>query len=181
MEDNLRTLQKFAWPATVATATIIGSLAAACMMPFVALAVVVALSLPLRRAVITVTAIVAANQAIGFAYLGYPAESSTIAWGAALWGATLASLVVARTLVNQSSDISVARVVVAGLVAFGVFEALLFAFATQVGGLETFTPAIVMQLARNEAFWLLGLVTLRLFATGAAPAIFGAQPRLRFA
>ena len=56
----MRKLEILAWPAILAASTVIGSLAIACMMPFVALAVVVAASLPPRRALTTVTAIVAA-------------------------------------------------------------------------------------------------------------------------
>ncbi|MBP6013593.1 MAG: hypothetical protein KBA31_15305 [Alphaproteobacteria bacterium] len=177
----MRTLQNSAWPSVLAASTIAGSLAIACMMPFVALAVVVAASMPARQAVFTVTAIVAANQAIGFAFLGFPADGYTIAWGAALWGASLASLATARLIVGPSPDLSATRIALASLAAFAAYEALLYAFATQVGGIETFTPAIIMQLAQNEALWLLTLVTLRLLVTGAAPAIFGAQPRLRLA
>jgi hypothetical protein len=181
VEVNMRTLQNLAWPAVLAVATIVGSLAAACMMPFVALSVVVAASLPTSRAVFTVTAIFAANQAIGFTLLGYPAESYAIAWGAALWGATLASLFVARAITGANGDLSAARLALAGVTAFAAYETLLFGFATLVGGLETFTPAIIAQLAQNEALWLFALVALRLLVTGAAPAIFGAQPRLRLA
>lgn len=177
----MRTLQTLAWPATLAASTILGSLAAACMMPFVALVVVVAASMPTRHALITATAIVGVNQAIGFTFLGFPMESYTIAWGAALWGATLVSLAVARTLVSPGEDLSVARIVSAAVAAFVAYEALLFAFATQIGGVETFTPAIIAQLAQNETLWLFALVALRMLVTGTAPAIFGAQPRLRLA
>ena len=174
-------LKNLAWTVALAGATIIGSLAAACMMPFVALAVVVAASLPMRHGIVAVTAIFAANQAIGFAFLGYPAEAYTFAWGAALWGATLAAWSVARSIVGPSRDLRAARLVLAAIAAFGTYEVLLFAFATEVGGAETFTPAIVAQLAANEGLWLLALAGLRLGVTGAAPAIFGAQPRLRLA
>lgn len=177
----MRHPQNLAWPATLATTTIIGSLAVACMMPFVALAVVVAATQSIRHAVAAVTAIVAANQAIGFAFLGFPADGYTVAWGVALWGATLAALGVARTIVRPTGDMNVARIALAGAAAFGTYEALLFAFATQVGGVETFTPTIIAQLAGNETLWLLVLSALRLAVTSAAPSIFGAPPRLRLA
>ena len=170
----MHNLQNLAWPAVLAAATIVGSLAAACMMPFAALAVVVAVSMPPRRAVLTVTAIFAANQAIGFLFLGFPLALYTFAWGAAIGIATLAALATARPIAGPSNDLNAARTMLAGAAAFAVYEALLFAFATQVGGVETFTPAIVAQLAQNEAIWLAALVTLRMLVTGAAPAIFGA-------
>jgi hypothetical protein len=170
-----------AWPIALAASTIVGSLAAACMMPFVALAVVVALSLPIRPALVTVSAIVVANQAIGFTFLGFPAESYTVAWGAALWGATLAAWGIARMVMRPQGDLGAARLLLAGAAAFGTYEALLYSFATQVGGLETFTPAIIVQVALNEGLWLITLVALRLALTGVAPAVFGAQPRLRLA
>ena len=174
--DNIKPL---AWPAVLAATTVIGSLLAACMMPFVALAVVVAASLPTRQGIVALTAIFAANQAIGFAFLGFPMELYTFAWGAAIGVATLAAWATARLLVNPAGDLSTTRLALAGTAAFVTYEALLYAFATQAGGTDTFTATIIAQLAQNEAVWLFVLVALRLLVTGTAPAIFGAQPQLR--
>ena len=180
-EENMRKHETLAWPAILAASTVIGSLAIACMMPFVALAIVVAMSLPNRRAIATVTAIVAANQVIGFAVLGFPADAYTVAWGAALFGATLAAMGIARWVVGPGGEIIATRLTLAGAAAFITYEALLFAFATQVGRVETFTPAIIAQLARNETLWLIALTALRLLTTGVAPQTFGARPNLRLA
>ncbi len=177
----MRKLEKLAWPAILAASTVIGSLAIACMMPFVALAVVVAASLPPRRAFATVTAIVAANQAIGFVFLGFPADSYTVAWGAALWVATLAAVGVARTIVGPTGEIVATRLALAAAAAFAAYELLLFCFATLVGGVDTFTPAIVARIAQNDALWLVALMAVRLLVTGVAPQTFGAWPNLRLA
>ena len=177
----MRQLENIAWPLILAAATIVGSIAAACMMPFVALATIVAASMPFRRGVATVTAIAAANQAIGFVFLNFPATLYTVAWGLALYGATVAALVIAQRTIGNDRDLVATRLILAGALAFVTFEAILFAFANMAGGLETFTPSIVALLARNEALWLAALTALRLIATGWAPAIFGAPPRVRFA
>lgn len=175
--DNIKPL---AWPAVLAATTVIGSLIAACMMPFVALAVVIAASLPARQAIFALTAIFAVNQAIGFIFLGFPLEAYTFTWGAAIGVATVATWATARLLVNPAGDLNAARLALAGAAAFVTYEALLFVFATQAGGKETFTSAIIAQLAQNEAIWLAVLVTLRVGVATTAPAIFGAQ-RLRLA
>lgn len=177
----MRQLENLAWPLILAAATIVGSIAAACMMPFAALATVVAASMPFRRGVVTVTAIVAANQAIGFAFLNFPATLYTAAWGVALYVATLTALAVAHRTIGNDRDLVATHLILACASAFAAFEAILFAFANTAGGLETFTPSIIALLARNEALWLGALAALRLLATGWAPAVFGAPPRVRLA
>jgi hypothetical protein len=176
---NERMFEAVAWPVVLSVSTVLGSLAAACMMPFVALAVVVAGSMPSKRGVATVTAIVAANQAIGFSLLSFPFDLPTAAWGIALLCGTLAAFGVARGILGDSSDFIAARLAFAGASAFAAYELLLFAFAHVAGGIETFTPEIVWLIGRNETIWLVALVTLRLIATGFAPHVFGARPRLR--
>lgn len=168
------------WPIAFAAATVLGTLATACMMPFVALAVVAAATLPLRRAVATVIITWALSQAIGFALLGYPATGYAFAWGAALGGASLAAMLVSRRLLGRA-PLTTLRLIAVFAAAFAVDEALLFGFAQIAGGAETFTPQIVVQLLANDGAWFAGLVALYFALTGAAPRVFGRSPALRLA
>lgn len=167
-----------AWPAALAFATIAGTLATACMMPFVGLAVVAAATMRRRAAALTVTAGWGANQLLGFTLLGYPLDGYTLGWGAALGLASMAALAAAMLVVR---NLALTRLALGFVFAFAVFEGLLFAYAGAVGGLETFTPAIVGRIAANDAAWCLGLALFRAALGRAAPRWFGDPPPLRLA
>ena len=170
-----------AWPAALAFATVAGTLLISCMMPFVALAAMVARSMPPGRAVATLVAIWSANQLIGFALLGYPATAYTFAWGVALLAAALAAMAAARAVDGGTTETTVTRLFAGFALAFAVSETALFAFASVVGGVETFAPAIVAQLALNETLWFAGLVALHIVLTRSAPRWFGPSAALRLA
>src|ERR1700722_19171006 len=80
----------------------LASFALACATPFAAFAVVAAAMLPLRPALLVVTAAWLVNQAIGFGLLRYPIDTNTILWGFAIGAAalvaTMASMLVLRSL-----------------------------------------------------------------------------------
>lgn len=179
--DHEQTGPGLAWSLALATATVAGSLAAACMMPFVALAVLAAATMTLRRAALTIGAIWATNQALGFTVLGYPATAYAVAWGAALGGAALVAALTARGLLRGRADLAAGPLLLAFIAAFIAFEGLLFGFALVVGGTETFAPAIVLQILINDALWFAGLSALYLVLTRAAPGLFGPAPALRLA
>ena len=179
--DNKRSATEWAWPGALATATIAGSLAAACMIPFVALAVLAAATMPARRAYLTIGAIWATNQTLGFTVLGYPATAYAAVWGAALGVASLSAGLVARTLLRGRDDLAVAPMLLAFGAAFVAYEGLLFAFALVAGGTGTFTPAIVLQILVNDGLWFAGLSALYVALTRAAPRWFGSMPTLRLA
>ncbi len=170
-----------AWSAALAGATILGSLAASCMMPFVALSVLAAATMPPRRATATIAAIWAVNQAIGFTLLGYPSTAYAMAWGIAIGTASLAAGAVAALLLGQRATWSVARLAAAFGLAFLAYEGLLFGFALVAGGTETFATAIVLQILANEGVWFVGLAGLYLGLTRAAPLRFGSAPAVRIA
>ncbi|WBH17384.1 hypothetical protein [Sphingomonas radiodurans] len=157
------------WTVTLAAAAVLGSLATACMMPFVALATIAAKTLPRGQAVIAVLGAWAANQFLGFALLGYPVDGYAIGWGLALGAASLAVI----PLVRRLGGTGLIRLAVAFVAAFAVWEGLLFAFALAFGGTDTFTPAIVLRLFANDALWLAVLTGLHLVATLGAPQLFG--------
>lgn len=179
--NNERSASEWAWPAALAIATVTGSLAAACMMPFVALAVLAAATMPTRRAGLTIGAIWAANQALGFTVLGYPATGYAASWGVALGVASLAAGLVGRTVLRGRHDLAAVPMLLAFGAAFVAYEALLFGFALVAGGTDTFAPAIVLQILVNDGLWFAGLSALYVVLTRAAPRLFGPAPAVRLA
>lgn len=169
-----------AWPIALAAAAVLGTLAIACMMPFVALAVAAALTMPRARAAATITAIWATNQLLGFGLLGYPLTGYALSWGGALLGASLGAMLLAARLFDAPRPLSYALPLVF-LAAFAAFEAALFGFALLIGGTETFTPTIVLQLLTNDVLWFAGLLALHGVLTRAAPRVFGPGLALRAA
>lgn len=141
----------YLWPLFLAAATIAGTLATACMMPFVALATVAAATTGRAQAMIAVLGAWAINQLIGFGLLGFPLERGAIGWGLALGGAALAVTIAARAVLGGRPGLG--RVAGAFAGGFALFEALLFGWALLAGGTDTFTPAIVARLFVNEAAW----------------------------
>src|SRR5687768_6874005 len=134
-----------AWPLALAFTTIVGTLLTACMMPFVALALITAATMKPRTAVVAMTGIWLVNQLLGFTLLGFPLVSYAFAWGGALGAASLAAMAVARTVVGWTGELVATRLAAAFVAAFAAYEILLFGFAGLAGGLETFTPGIVAQ------------------------------------
>ena len=176
--DRETTRSTTAWPLTLAAAAVLGSMATACMMPFVAVATIAAASMPRREALTAVTGVWAINQLLGFGLLGYPLTTYAVTWGLALGAAAIAALVVARRFLRASST-TAARLGAAFVVAFAAYEGLLFAFATIEGGTGTFTSTIVLSILVNDAAWLVGLALLHMLLTRAAPRMFGRPQALR--
>lgn len=172
-------IRRYAWPATLATATILGSLAAACMMPFVALAVITAATMSRSRGLVTIGAIWATNQILGFTIMGYPQTGYAFAWGVALGVASILALLVARGIFFARTGITTIRMVGAFVLAFAIFEGGLFGFALIAGGTETFSASIIGQILTNDAMWFAGLALMYLLLTRAAPNVFGPSPSVR--
>ncbi len=122
------------------------SLKFACATPLVALATVAAATFPPRTALLTALALWGLNQAAGYWVLGYPLTADSVEWGALMGLATVLSARVAQTAFAASSGmIGVRSTSVAFLAAFAVYEGALFAASLILGGIETFSPAIVFQ------------------------------------
>jgi hypothetical protein len=172
-----RSTVSLAWALVLAVATVAGSLAASCMMPFVALAVMSAATMTRARAAMTLAAAWAANEAIGFTLLHFPMNAGSFGWGAAALVAALGAML-AASLAVASGRLSLGRLAAASALGFAAYESLMFAWGLAGGGLSTFTPAIVGQIALNEAGWLAALAAGHLFLTWRAPRLFGAAPAL---
>ncbi|HMT40876.1 hypothetical protein [Sphingorhabdus sp.] len=149
-----------AWPATLAGATVLGSLALACIFPFAAIAALAALTLDRRAGIALVGAVWAANQAVGFLLMNFPWDAQAVGHGIAILAATLAGFGVARMVASKVEG-SVLRSVAALTSAFAVYEVLLRAYAQFGGGAENFSAEIVTGVAVNDAMWFVGLLALR--------------------
>ena len=146
------------WPALLAVAAIGGSWLFACMTPFAAFEAVAATTERPRLALGTLALIWAANQAVGYAFLDYPHDASTLLWGLAIGAAALlatgaAILVAARLGDNRCW----ARLALAFVAAFAVYEIVLLIPAATTGEAANFAPVIVGELALLNAAWLIGL------------------------
>ena len=78
MAHELLNPKTAAWPATLAGATILGSLALACVFPFAAIAALAALTLDRRSGIALVGAVWAANQAVGFLLMNFPWDAQAV-------------------------------------------------------------------------------------------------------
>lgn len=168
----------FAWGAALAAVAVLGTLATACMMPFVALAVATAATMSRSRAIVLLAGVWAINQLLGFALLGYPFTAYAFAWGAALGIATIVAMLVASAVLAQRPS-SAAQLVLAFGAAFVAYEGGLFCFALVAGGTQTFSTKIVLQILTNDAMWFVGMIALQLILTRSAPRMFGPSLTLR--
>lgn len=174
-------LQGLAWPFALAAAAALGSLAAACMVPFVGLAVVAAATMGRGRAAATVSGVWIVNQLLGFGLMGYPWTADAAEWGLALGVGSLAAVGIAGAVLRGRRNLAVLPLLATFAAAFAGYEALLYGFALVAGGTETFAPAIVLQILVNDGSWFAGLTALHLALTRAAPGLFGRAPQLRLA
>lgn len=147
------------WPALLAVAAIGGSWALACVTPFAAFAAILAETEWRGTALVTMALICAANQAVGVMLLGYPLDAHSLGWGIAIGAAALLATAAASVVTRLALRRSV-RLVLAFVAAFAVYETALALVAAATGELTNFTPAIIGQLALNEAIWLAALVAL---------------------
>jgi hypothetical protein len=150
------------WLAFLVGASVVFSLGLACAVPLAAFAAAAALSLPRGDALVLILLVWLANQLVGFTLLDYPWTASTFAWGAALGIvailATLAGHWMARRSMKASRGLTFPATF---LIAFGVYEAGLFAIATTfLGGTEIYTAAIQGRIFAINAVAFVGLLAL---------------------
>jgi len=158
--DNLNR-NTAAWPASLAAATIVGSLALACIFPFAAFATLAALTMRPRHGIALVAAVWAANQAVGFFLLSFPWDAQAVGHGIAILAATLAGFGAARLTAAKVGVNAFLRSATALISAFVVYEVLLRGYAQFGGGAENFSAEIVTGVAINDALWFAGLMVLR--------------------
>jgi hypothetical protein len=159
--------------ALLTAACALASFAFACATPFAAFAVVAAAMLPLRPALLMVTAAWLVNQGIGFGMLHYPVDANTIAWGFAIGAAALAATILAHSMLRALPRAGTPLALACALLgAYIAYELVLFAVTPFLGGEGAFTFAIVGRLGVLSVLWLIGLVAacevFRLLTCGGA-------------
>jgi hypothetical protein len=150
--------QSWFLPVVLVVISAVSSWEFACITPFVAFAVAGGYALSAAAAVLTVAAIWLANQAIGFAVLGYPWTVDTILWGFAIGAAALLAAAVACATLRFGLRNNVTAIGAAFVLAFAAYEGGLFLVTFALGGQDAFTPAIVGHVALLNLGWTVGLV-----------------------
>jgi hypothetical protein len=152
----------------------LASFAFACATPFAAFAVIAAATLPWLSALLVVAAAWLVNQAIGFGFLHYPVDASTIMWGFVIGGAALAATATSTIVLRATRGSGAAVTFGAALIAaYAVYELVLLAATPFLGGAEDFTVSIVGRLGALNVFWTVGLVAacevVRLYGVAMGP------------
>jgi hypothetical protein len=144
-----------------------------CVTPFAAFAVIAAITVPRRDAVLLAVALWLTNQAVGFGVLHYPWTPSTLAWGGALGvAAVIGTLAALWTFHRLGSLPQLAQSAAAFGAAFVLYQATLFVGAVSwLGGTDMFVPGIVSQVLLINVVTLVGLFGLRQVIAGAAQLI----------
>lgn len=117
----------------------------ACAAPLAAFAAIAAMSFGRREALAAIGAVWLANQAWGFAFMHYPIDGETFAWGGALGIIAMLSCEAAGLVTRRYSGVVAACMSV--LAAFVVYEGSLIAidFVAGQGG-EDLAPVIVARI-----------------------------------
>jgi hypothetical protein len=161
MTDNTSALRRSAWIGVLVTANLLFSWAFACVAPFAAFAAAAALTLARRDALLLIVAVWLANQAVGFALLGYPADAVSLAWGAWLGVAAVAAMLVAQFCVARLGDMpGLVRAGAVLVAAFVANQVVLVAATPLLGGIASFTPDVVGQVFALNVFGVAGLFAL---------------------
>ena len=154
------------WAGVLASSSVLGSLALACIFPFAAIATLLAATLPFGKAAVWMGAVWFANQLVGYLILGYPQTANSFGHGLAMGATAMATLFVAKTVLDMRSDRSFVTLGLAFVAAFAAYEALLLLAATFLGGVQNFMPSIVWMVAQNDILWFAGLAILYMVLDG---------------
>lgn len=169
----------FVWLFVLALAGLGGSVVIACIAPFVALAVALAGTVRLTVALRAMTGIWLGNQFVGFAFYHYPRTPNTALWGLAIGAAALLATAVAAKVMTHGTALPIlARAGLALGLGFIAYESSLFVAALFLGGIETFSPAIIAQVGFSNLVWFIGLVALNELVAMVCKPWLGTIPRL---
>ncbi len=157
-DNGAAAVERGFWPAVLVIVSAVGTVGFACVTPFAAFAVAAAYALPPGAALLAVGGVWLANQAIGYAVLGYPVAPETMLWGLAIGVAALAATAAASWVLRRGRGGAVASLLASLAAAFAVYEALLYVVTFALGGAETFSAAIVGRFALLTLAWAATLV-----------------------
>ena len=182
---SLAAWRHWLWLAVLVGASVAFTLGLACAVPLAAFAAAAALTLSRQDGLVLIGAVWLANQLVGFTMLDYPWTASTFAWGLALGAVAILATVASQQTVRRLADVPrVVAFTATFLVAFVVYEALLFAISvTLLGGAEIYTVAIQGRIFAVNAAAFAGLLVLHRLAVSVGfalkpavgPAMTGSQ------
>jgi hypothetical protein len=161
------------WSAVLGLTAAMGSYGLACVFPFAALAALASVTLSTRQAVVLLGAMWLVNQVIGFTLLSYPHDGQAVAWGAIIGIAAFAGLGAAKVAFGSETRLISIRTAGALAASIIAYQVVMFVGAFAMNGFESSTPAIVADVARNDAMWFSGLAALRLALGISLPRWFG--------
>jgi hypothetical protein len=154
------------WLALLIAAGVAFTLGFACAMPFAAFAAVAAVTLNRRDGLLLTVGLWLANQIVGFAFLGYPTDPTTLAWGLTLGAVAVLTTVVAYWAQSQLPYAETGTRAFASFVAgFVVYEGTLAVLSlTPLGGIENYTFGIIVYVLALNAVAAVGLYALHRIA-----------------
>jgi len=162
--DNSGFAKNALWIAVLVSSVTLSSFVFACATPFAALAALGALTLRRREAFGLVMAAWAANQFIGYAFLGYPWTTDSFAWGLMIGLAGLAAVETAMVTRALWPDVWVAEPMLAFVGAFVAYEGVLYATAIVASDTSGFSVGIVGYVFEVNAAAFVGLLVLQAIA-----------------
>lgn len=169
MQKSMSVLTRPLWFATLLVAGTGTSLGFACAVPLAALAALGTLTLGRATTLALVVAVVAANQAVGFALLHYPHDPVTIAWSGAFLLVGVAAVFAADFVEARGAALPQAALhALAFGAAFVAYEGgfFLLSLATH-SALHPYLPAIVLRLLAINAVIFVALLVAGRLAVGA--------------
>ena len=121
----------------------------ACALPVAAFAVMASMLFDPIAAVGAIGAVSLANQIVGFAFLHYPTDASTLAWGVALGVIGLLSVGAALAVLSRLHG--AAGIFVGFLVAFAVYEEAVYLACLLSGtGVGSFTAPVMIRILSDQ-------------------------------
>jgi hypothetical protein len=146
--------------AVLAASSVALTLGFACALPLAAFATISALIFQPRAAVGAVLTVWLINQMVGFSFLHYPTDPSTIAWGFALGVIALLSLGAAFLALSRLDGL--VGILASFLAAFVVYEGAIYVVCVASGtGVGSFTAPIVTRIFLINAASFGGLLAAR--------------------
>lgn len=152
------------WIVLIVTSGICLSTVFACATPFAALATLAALKLGRGQAIAVIGSVWAANQVIGYGFLGYPWTWDSAAWGLAIGVSAGLAMLAARSLATtRPAPLVISLPFVA---AFAMFELGLFLAGFVLPGSEgAFSASVVGHVFLINAVTMCSLMAVNQLAT----------------
>jgi hypothetical protein len=143
MKTENSTVKDGLWLVLLTVASVLTTFVLACATPAAAFGALAALHMKRAKAMLLMSVVWFASQMVGFGFMHYPLDASTLAWGPALLLSGLVCMEGAAFVARQTLS-PVLRTVGALLAAMVVFKVAIYIFGMGLGGNESaFAPVYV--------------------------------------